>query len=1036
MPDAEDRRARFTHADAGMARLAELKKIRAQQRNEYIAAGVLPDPERPGALSEASQFRGTCMDMCPEYERLEREVQKELDRLEVYPGTACADPAATVKIYRRPAAGRELPLPDEVRPPEVLRRTLDYLVHTLLPVQPDDPQFARVQAFLWNRTRAIRQDFIVQSERGKIAIECHERIARYHILCLHWKGGVGAEGWSEQQELEQLRKTLRSLIEYYDDSHGNCPNEAEFRAYNLLLHVRDAETLREVEMLPTPVFLAEPVQTALRLRMLVQRSNLLEKRGAPSNTEATPNFFTRFFAELRRPTVSYLMACLAENIFPSVRIGAVKSLARAYMAQHTPLPIAHCTRILGMDSDAETCDFLHTLGVEASDTARINRNIVLDEDKTFAAPFSRSIVEAKRGTATCQEIIDCAPAQPPAQSSAPVLGPSAPAFRPRMPEFKPSVPAFKPAPERQVQLPLFAQAKKAALPAAAPAPVPAPVPAPAPVPVPAPAPAPAPPAPARPPHRRLAASLAEHLVHDYIRAACDAAATNAAKVEHQRRMHKMRGALVDMLAARLYERLGAELTARAAADAALDAAARASYARACMRRAFMRWRTLFAVAQDRAAQTQRLAYVRAQLDARRGENAHRPLQNWHSGLPEPLQRLHSDTDLELEYAQAKRTRDSLWEHGTFAEAIADHVSWLCLPSDEPLEWDVWASVQSHASISSRWLRRKLGIDHGRAEFPLPNGGMLRVIEDAPATHVGLVVAEWGVDIEKRLAAAARTCSESVYVPRLLLVAWGETSGATALAARHAPASGWGGVSVLTLVSDADRQMRSAVEDLVRTVAWSTPLEQSPLELGAPLWEVFFAAVDACARVLDGDTAAPAGAAVLATLTALANLAIRQLASEPWLLPPVVPPTPTRGDATNMLYSLALEQLSDPRWRDDPAIVLLRADLVQRPGSPFPLAHYFHTLVRVACEYAAACHVPDPRDVSKLREYGEQLVADVSRRAISVIPQKRSLAGMSMQPAAPKRARNTAAIPLLRHTSSMERLRALVSTTALMLDRHK
>ena len=73
MPDAEDRRARFQGADTGMARLAELKTMRAQQRADYIAAGVLPDPDRPGALSEAAQLRGTCMDMCPEYERLERE---------------------------------------------------------------------------------------------------------------------------------------------------------------------------------------------------------------------------------------------------------------------------------------------------------------------------------------------------------------------------------------------------------------------------------------------------------------------------------------------------------------------------------------------------------------------------------------------------------------------------------------------------------------------------------------------------------------------------------------------------------------------------------------------------------------------------------------------------------------------------------------------------------------------------------------------------------------------------------------------------
>lgn len=58
--------------------------------------------------------------------------------------------------------------------------------------------------FLRDRTRAVRQDFTLQNERGISAVECHERIARYHILCLHvlreWKD------FSESQELEQLRK--------------------------------------------------------------------------------------------------------------------------------------------------------------------------------------------------------------------------------------------------------------------------------------------------------------------------------------------------------------------------------------------------------------------------------------------------------------------------------------------------------------------------------------------------------------------------------------------------------------------------------------------------------------------------------------------------------------------------------------------------------------------------------------------------------------------------------------------------------------
>ena len=105
--DAEERAERFRpREDVAAVRLAELKEQYARKREAYVAQGT--------------KLVGTCMDMCPEYERVEREVQKELDRFEVVPGTQQADARLTVKIYRRPAAGRELPLPEEVRPPAVL----------------------------------------------------------------------------------------------------------------------------------------------------------------------------------------------------------------------------------------------------------------------------------------------------------------------------------------------------------------------------------------------------------------------------------------------------------------------------------------------------------------------------------------------------------------------------------------------------------------------------------------------------------------------------------------------------------------------------------------------------------------------------------------------------------------------------------------------------------------------------------------------------------------------------------------------------
>lgn len=460
----ELRKKRFEDAPKQGNRFLDLKGGREALRNAYIKSGVLPDPDKPTDLALAVKLVGTCQDMCPEFEREEREFQKELDPLEVYPGTDRVDPRIAVKIYRRPAAGRELPLPEDVRPPPVLKRTLDYLFHDLLPTDPNDPRFTSVQGFLWNRTRAVRQDFIVQSEGGAIAIECHERIARYHILCLHWRGGPGAEGWSEQQELEQLRKTMRSLIEFYDDNRRKAsagssasagqqasPNEAEFRAYNLLLHLRDPETLREAELLPGDIFRSPMVQTAINLRQLAQRSNNLEKRGQPRNTEATLNFFSRFFAELRKPNVNYLMACLAENSFSSIRIGALKAMSKAYMAQHRALPVERIQHVLGMDSADQVEAMATHLGIELeyeSDVlvgVKIHRNATINEDKPLVTPFSTTIVETKRGSYTSADVVDgrASGASAPLPSTSSSVGQPA-ATAPFTQSFAKSTPAGKP----------------------------------------------------------------------------------------------------------------------------------------------------------------------------------------------------------------------------------------------------------------------------------------------------------------------------------------------------------------------------------------------------------------------------------------------------------------------------------------------------------------------------------------------------------------------------------------------------------------
>ena len=71
--------------------------------------------------------------MCPLYERLERELHLDVSVLEATDSVKVTGvplkihPGKAVKKFHRPAAGNEAPFPEDVRPPQVLLATLDYL---------------------------------------------------------------------------------------------------------------------------------------------------------------------------------------------------------------------------------------------------------------------------------------------------------------------------------------------------------------------------------------------------------------------------------------------------------------------------------------------------------------------------------------------------------------------------------------------------------------------------------------------------------------------------------------------------------------------------------------------------------------------------------------------------------------------------------------------------------------------------------------------------------------------------------------------
>ncbi|KAJ3759550.1 SAC3/GANP/Nin1/mts3/eIF-3 p25 family-domain-containing protein, partial [Lentinula raphanica] len=225
--------------------------------------------------------------------------------------------------YERAAGDKTLP--SDLRPPRVLEGTLDYLFGDLMVREG----FKRVYGFLRDRTRAVRSDFVMMHERGREAVRCHERCARFHLVALHEMRGEGE--FSVSLEEQQLMNTLQSLKEFYTDVPNAYPNQLEMRIYHRLIHIRDQ---RERQDDVPPSILSHPLyKLTSAFRAHVQKtSEPITKTSKLVVDPTAMEIFGQLAGVLMREGgggkrgMVYLVACILEHLFGKDTIEDMESL--------------------------------------------------------------------------------------------------------------------------------------------------------------------------------------------------------------------------------------------------------------------------------------------------------------------------------------------------------------------------------------------------------------------------------------------------------------------------------------------------------------------------------------------------------------------------------------------------------------------------------------------------------------------------------------------------------------------------------------
>ena len=236
--------------------LAERNALRfAKHHNQPTVRSQSPVPSTSTGnskeredLKDAVNLVGLCQTMCPDEELAKRQNESDIQALEVplpgrlHPSNWTVQDTA-IKRFRRSAADYKLDVPEWVRPPEVLERTMAYLEEWIMERdrQGPDPRFPRkdippppldVYQFIWDRTRMIRKDFILQNYVGDggrcdaKAVRVHERIARWHALCEHQLSHIeDFVKMQSQQNMQELGQTMKTLNSFYDDALDRSTKE-------------------------------------------------------------------------------------------------------------------------------------------------------------------------------------------------------------------------------------------------------------------------------------------------------------------------------------------------------------------------------------------------------------------------------------------------------------------------------------------------------------------------------------------------------------------------------------------------------------------------------------------------------------------------------------------------------------------------------------------------------------------------------------------------------------------------------------------
>ncbi|XP_033724960.1 SAC3 domain-containing protein 1-like isoform X2 [Pecten maximus] len=271
-----------------------------------------------------------------------------------------------VKEYSRPAAGKEDPLPCDLRPAHILKKTVDYLLGKV--AVRVDYTWSDLYDFVFDRLRAVRQDMVIQSIGGHDGIELLEKIVRFHIYAGYRLCTQPMSVYDPQINDQHTQECLKRLISLYRVVPPDHAHQEEFESLYLMFNLGQTDALMHFFDLPKHIRELPLVQQAYRISLAHILTNTIRclRLMEPEKSKRYP-----------------LFVCAAHRHLSSIQSKSLHVLSVGYNSKSFAYPLDKLTRLLWYRDTAQASESCrqHNLAIRDNSSVLFQKSAFRYPDK-------------------------------------------------------------------------------------------------------------------------------------------------------------------------------------------------------------------------------------------------------------------------------------------------------------------------------------------------------------------------------------------------------------------------------------------------------------------------------------------------------------------------------------------------------------------------------------------------------------------------------------------------------------------------------